>query len=139
MILFRLSLLVFLGLLLSSLSPSRAQASQPELTVTFTGIEEVKGQLLIRITHENGDIKNESTIPVNEKKPSFSIKLPSANYGVSAFHDVNSNNKLDREFTGMPSEKYGFSNNARGTFSPPDLEETLINLDRDQSISIKLK
>jgi len=35
-------------------------------------------------------------------------------YAVSAFHDENSNGKLDRNFMGIPREGVGASNNAKG-------------------------
>jgi uncharacterized protein (DUF2141 family) len=40
--------------------------------------------------------------------------------GISAFHDVNENGKLDTNFVGYPIEDYCASNNARNTFSAPD-------------------
>jgi uncharacterized protein (DUF2141 family) len=45
--------------------------------------------------------------------------LLAGNYALSAFHDQNSNGKLDINAVGMPIEPYGFSNRAQGTFGPP--------------------
>ena len=45
--------------------------------------------------------------------------LPPGVYGVMAFHDLNANGRLDTLPIGLPTEPYGFSNNARGTFGPP--------------------
>jgi len=47
-------------------------------------------------------------------------QVPAGTYGISAFHDANSNGKLDTNFVGYPVEEYCASNNARNTFSAPD-------------------
>ena len=44
-------------------------------------------------------------------------------YAVSAYHDENSNGKMDTNFVGMPREGVGASNNARGHFGPPKFED----------------
>lgn len=55
--------------------------------------------------------------------------LPAGQYAVSAFQDLNGNDKLDRNFVGKPVEPYGFSRDARGTFGPPSFEEAMIQID----------
>ena len=37
--------------------------------------------------------------------------LPAGVYAVSVFHDENMNQKLDKNFVGVPKEEYGASNN----------------------------
>jgi uncharacterized protein (DUF2141 family) len=54
--------------------------------------------------------------------------LPPGKYAVSAYADANGNGRLDRNFLGMPSEQYGFSNNARGRFGPPAFAEAAVEL-----------
>lgn len=50
-------------------------------------------------------------------------KIHPGTYGLSAFHDQNSNGKLDTNFLGMPVEDYCASNNARGVLGPPSFED----------------
>jgi uncharacterized protein (DUF2141 family) len=50
-------------------------------------------------------------------------RVPLGTLGISAFHDENSNGKLDTNFVGMPVEDYGASRDARGTFGPPSFED----------------
>lgn len=40
-------------------------------------------------------------------------------YAITAIHDLNNNGELDKNFLGVPTEPYGFSNDARGTMGPP--------------------
>lgn len=46
--------------------------------------------------------------------------LPPGKYAVAAYADNNRNGKQDKNFLGVPKEIYGFSNDARGKFGPPD-------------------
>ncbi len=54
--------------------------------------------------------------------------LPPGRYAVSAYQDRNSNGRLDRGFTGFPSEPYGFSRDARGVFGPPEFGDAAFEL-----------
>lgn len=65
--------------------------------------------------------------------------LPEGVYAVSVFHDENMNQKLDKNFMGIPKEGYGASNNPKKKMGPPDFEETKFQLSgQAQSLEIKL-
>lgn len=49
--------------------------------------------------------------------------VPAGWYAVSILHDENNNMKMESDFFGRPNEGYGFSQNARGRFGPPDFED----------------
>ena len=49
--------------------------------------------------------------------------LPSGTYAISCFHDLNGNGRLDTNLLGIPTEPYGFSNNARPRFRAPSWAE----------------
>ena len=55
--------------------------------------------------------------------------VPPGTYGIAVFHDVNENQELDANMLGIPTEAYGFSNNARGTFGPPGFEAISFSVD----------
>jgi uncharacterized protein (DUF2141 family) len=79
-------------------------------------------------------------IPVSGRKLSYSFnELAEGKYAVAVFHDENKNGKLDKNYLGIPVEAYGFSNNARRTFSAPSFEEAEINVKSDVIISVSLK
>ena len=54
--------------------------------------------------------------------------VPPGSWAVLAYHDANANSKLDRSPIGMPTEKYGFSRNARNMFGPPAFEKAAIEV-----------
>ncbi len=49
--------------------------------------------------------------------------LPAGEYAVAAFHDENSNGKLEKDLMGRPQEAYGCSNGAKGIFGPPSFKD----------------
>jgi uncharacterized protein (DUF2141 family) len=51
--------------------------------------------------------------------------VPIGTWGISAYHDENANGKLDTNALGMPTEDYGASRDARGTFGPPSFEDAM--------------
>lgn len=66
--------------------------------------------------------------------------VPAGQYAISAFHDLNGNGKLDRNFVGKPVEPYGFSRNARGIFGPPSFEDAMIQVDETvKTVSLVVK
>lgn len=54
--------------------------------------------------------------------------LPPGKYAVAAYVDTNNNGKLDKNFLGVPKEIYGFSNDARGMFGPPDFSAAVFKV-----------
>lgn len=65
--------------------------------------------------------------------------VPPGRYAVKSFADENGNAKLDTNLFGLPTERYGFSNNARGRMGPPGFEAAAVEVDADRSISLDLK
>ena len=49
--------------------------------------------------------------------------LAEGHYAIKLFHDQNDDGELDTDLFGIPSEPYGFSNNASDPFSAPEWTE----------------
>ena len=64
--------------------------------------------------------------------------LDPGEYGVRVMHDENDNNELDANFVGMPTEPWGFSNDAVGSFGPPKWQDVKFTVSGDTSITINL-
>ncbi len=76
------------------------------------------------------EVTNKScTIIIQNLKP--------GKYAFKYFHDENRNSNLDVNWLGIPTEGYGFSNNASGTFGPPAFEKTVFEF--KQSIVLRCK
>lgn len=50
-------------------------------------------------------------------------------YAIVVIHDENNNSKLDANVLGIPTEAYGFSNDARGLLAAPDFKDAAITLE----------
>jgi uncharacterized protein (DUF2141 family) len=63
--------------------------------------------------------------------------MPFGEYAVSIIHDENENNKLETNFLGIPNEGIGMSNDAKGTFGPPNFEQAKFKFSKNnQAIQI---
>jgi len=49
--------------------------------------------------------------------------IPTGTYAISCFHDMNGNDQMDFEPSGMPKEAYAISNNAVNMYGPPEWSE----------------
>ena len=65
--------------------------------------------------------------------------LPHGEYAVTLFVDFNGNNKLDKNFLGIPKEQYGFSNNVMGKMSPPTFDQAKFVITGATTQNIKLR
>src|SRR5262249_60890200 len=63
--------------------------------------------------------------------------LPAGKYAVGSLDDENGNGKLDRNSLGVPTEGYGFSNDAQGSGGPPKFAQAAFDFDgkNDKAIS----
>ena len=122
--------------------------STAELQVEFSNFRAAKGNLYIAI-YDRSDAflqtdraYSKKIVPVNQQG---SIKislgsLPAGKYALSCFHDLNGNGKLDTNWAGIPTEPYGFSNNARPQFRAPKWAETAFDLSgAGGSIGVRLE
>ena len=120
--------------------------SKNNLTVDIKSIPNTNGTIFIGLFRQKDEFPVfgkqyiGKIIPVTGKKMSYSFpELAQGKYAVAVYHDENKNGKLDKNYLGIPTEAYGFSNNARRTFSAPSFEEAAIDLKSDLTISITLK
>lgn len=106
-----------------------------DLTVAVSGLESNKGQLRIALFNSEdtySDKKepfNRGLVILNDKKAIWVFEnIPFGEYAIICYHDENENNQMDKNIVGIPKEKYGFSNNAKGSFGMPDYENEKIFL-----------
>lgn len=126
-------------ILLLFLLPALIKAQELTLTIKVEGLNEIEGKLMFRVKNAEGAEVLKSTQKVDAKTETITLKLKAGSYALAIFHDANDNDKIDRAFTGIPTEKYAFSNNARGTFGPPDLEDQLFTLQSNKTIKVLLE
>ena len=64
--------------------------------------------------------------------------LAAGRYAVAVYQDLNRNGKFDKNFLGLPTEPYGFSKNARGSFGPPTFEAAAVDIPATSRVVVNL-
>ncbi len=105
------------------------------ITVRLTGFENDEKEVKLCVCRSEeeytGTVKAYRTASasiLHKKAVCIFDEMPYGNYSIKAFHDQNGNNRLDTNFMGKPTERYGFSNHADGRFGPPPFSQTVITL-----------
>jgi uncharacterized protein (DUF2141 family) len=100
------------------------------LKVIVSGLRSDKGDIKIGLFNsaESYQGKTEkyrgSILPIAGKRAEWLIEnIPFGEYAIKLFHDEDKDDKIDRNFMGMPTESIGFSNNAKIGFGPPGFKK----------------
>ena len=140
------SLILVIGFWQSAESQAAGAAT---LTVHVAGARNAKGQIRAALFQSAQGFPNDASQAIQTQAADIDPQALSAQivfkglhegvYAVSVFHDENMNQKLDKNFMGIPKEGYGASNNPKKKMGPPSFEETKFQLNgTDQSLEIKL-
>lgn len=130
---------IFISLLsLSSFLPLQETGS---IHLTFTNIQEAKGQIMVALNDTKGEMIEGYLVPVTKTGSlNYTIEnVAPGKYTMAFFHDINKDEELNTNMVGIPKEPYAFSNNARGTFGPPSLEDQTFTVKGDVKMTIELK
>ncbi len=114
------------------------------LTVTIKNLQSTEGLVSVTVFDskesflENG-IQKTAKIDGSGTVTLVFENLADGDYAASSIHDINANGELDTGTFGIPSEPYGFSNDARGTFGPASFDDSKFTISGDKQISITVK
>lgn len=117
------------------------------LTVVVEGVRNSTGEIgMLMFNSRQGwpdelkDALRGTRVPAVAGKTTVKVdSLAPGDYGVLVIHDENLNQKLDRDWKGLPSEQWGMSNNPRVYLSAPTFERARFHLTGDMEIHITLK
>ena len=114
------------------------------LTIEVRDIEKAEWHLYVALYNsEEAFMKKPLTaFRIDVKDTSLSIPcqgLPAGTYAISLFQDENGNGKLDSGAFGIPTEKFGFSNDAEGMMGPPSYAKCSFIFSGDMTLVIHLK
>lgn len=123
-----------------------APAPAPALIITVSGVPSSEGDVLVGLwVAPDGFLEDDTRIagqvrPARAGEQSFVFDgLAPGTYAVSVLHDADRNGRMSKSFLGWPTEAYGFSRDARNTFSAPHFEDCAFELRSDRQIRIALK
>jgi uncharacterized protein (DUF2141 family) len=145
-----LSVGLFLTVASALPGPLEAQTSgTATLTVRVTGARNAKGKIRVALFRDGEGFPNDASQAVHKQAADVDpqtlsaqvvfANLPAGVYAVSVFHDENVNERLDKNFMGVPKEGYGASNNPKKKMGPPNFDEAKFQLSgTEQSVEIQL-
>jgi uncharacterized protein (DUF2141 family) len=129
-----------------------------ELTITVEGLRSSKGTVLIGLydtpqsfEHAIKQADKEGFLNDSDRVAGVALRANTAmtsgvvfrniepgRYAIILFHDENGNGRLDENFWGVPTEPYGFSNDAQSSL-PPSFDAAAVLLSgTNQSVAIHL-
>ncbi len=139
--------LVFLCLLgiLASFAKQSTPDSKFDLQVSVSAVASAKGWIEFALYKNPDTFAKVGTTyrlartDAQKGMVSYTFKdLESGKYAVVVYHDVNQNKICDKNFFGVPTEGYAFSNNVRPNLSVPSFEDCCFKFQQDRNISIKM-
>lgn len=112
-----------------------------QVIVNVSNINNIEGHIHIGL-YNDADvflIEGEEFIIIRTKVTSNEINIPidsleAGSYAVSLFHDVNSNNQIEKNFFGIPKEPYGFSKNFKPLFRAPKFSECSFDYNGEEQV-----
>jgi uncharacterized protein (DUF2141 family) len=128
-------------------APSVANEND-QLVLEITNAENDSGSIMVAVFADEASFQGASeavirqTLDISDQKAVLSIplsQLPSR-FAVSAFHDKDNDRSLGTNAIGIPTERYGFSRDARGRLGPPDFLDAAIDRpESQQTVTISLR
>ncbi len=116
-----------------------------ELNIIISNIPNAQGQLMIEVVAGNQGFKDEIPaaasflLPANQGSIRVTTDaLAPGEYGIRILHDEDGDGEMDSNMMGIPTEPWGFSNNATGRFGPPKWDQVKFTLDGAHEQNIKL-
>jgi uncharacterized protein (DUF2141 family) len=100
------------------------------LKIVVSGLKNDQGDVKIGLFNSAGSFQGKSDkfrgsiLSITDKRAEWLIEnIPFGEYAVKLFHDEDKDDRIDRNFMGMPSESIGFSNNAKIGWGPPGFKK----------------
>ena len=121
-----------------------AGALAAELTIDVHGVRSDAGRVYLAVhgpatrdTFPSGEALVEGLrAPAEAGTMRFVVAdIAPGRYALSAFHDENDNGTLDTNLLGIPSEGYGFGNDAGAAFGPPSFEAAAVDVDAASGVT----
>lgn len=120
------------------------QSQSDNLAITIENIRSIDGQLKVCVFDNETEFMRqpvlcEDVTDLSKPEHELLLSIPlDRRYAVIVYHDLNANGKLDRNFLGIPSEPYGFSNNPSTRFGPPGFDKASFDASKVNKIVIRI-
>ena len=116
--------------------------SYSKLIVNINGMKNANGKLNFALYNSAASFNDPSQtykeyfLPVQQGNMTITIdSLPEGDYSFGLFHDENENYQIDKNWLGIPSEGFAFSNNAMGSFGPPSYNQAKFSVPKKSEVT----
>ncbi|MBO0934620.1 DUF2141 domain-containing protein [Fibrella aquatilis] len=137
---------IFLAALLALPRPAPNPPNKATLTVEIRNIRDNEGRIQLGLFKPSAGFPDKAKpfdtrmIAATKGSVQLVFAVEPGEYALAAYHDINSNGKLDTRLLGIPKEPYGFSNNVRPRMSAPSFADCKVVIGHDNKvIHIQLK
>jgi uncharacterized protein (DUF2141 family) len=133
--------------LIISFLVSESLLSQGTVIADITNLKNDKGVCRACLFNSPSSFKGEAGKPFqcvtasvkNQTSQAVFSNVPAGIYAMFVFHDENSNNKMDKNFMGIPKEGYGASKNKLPFASAPGYNENMFTADGKTIVKLQVK
>jgi uncharacterized protein (DUF2141 family) len=96
------------------------------LSVSVKGVLNTNGHIIVSVCDKQRFLKH-CALSVSSVTARLD-DVPTGRYAISVLHDENDNQKMDRNFIGIPKEGYGFSRDAKVVAGPPSFDDAAFDV-----------
>ncbi|MDB5247596.1 MAG: hypothetical protein JWQ40_1990 [Segetibacter sp.] len=126
---------------------SKFTIAQSSIVAEIRNLENDKGVCRACLFNNPASFKGETgnpfqcvAVPVkNLIAQAVFTNIPAGTYALFVFHDENSNNKIDKNFIGIPKEGYGASKNKLPFAGAPTYDENKFVVDNKATVKLLVK
>ncbi|GAA4320728.1 DUF2141 domain-containing protein [Flaviaesturariibacter amylovorans] len=134
-------------LVLIAAAAARGAAAQSTIVARMSNVRNDKGVCRVCLFDKAAAFKGESGSPVQCQQVPVSggaaeatfTGLPPGSYAVFVFHDANNNNKMDKNFLGIPKEGYGASRNNLPFAAAPTFDGNKITITDKTITTVRMR
>lgn len=116
-----------------------------DLTVTIKNIDKFKGVIMIGLYNseekflKKGETYRGVKVEITATTVTYIFKdLPFGTYALSLYHDKNSDGECNRNWVGLPTEGYCFSNNVKPLVGAPKFEDAKFNFTSPMTLFLNM-
>lgn len=137
------TILTITGILIALATFAGGNGDNNKLTVNIKNFKNTDGKVKVTLFDSEANFLSKGTgqeVSIEDKSMIQVVfeNVAPGTYAVSIIHDENGNGDLDTGAFGIPTEDYGFSNNAKGMFGPPSFEDTKFEVTGDKEVVINI-
>lgn len=127
-------------------APAQAQAARARLTIHVQGVLAKGGLVRLGLYdkaayEKDGEPVASADVPARAGETVIVLaNIAPGDYAIETYQDVNSNDKMDQTWIGLPLEPYGFSRDAKPFLSKPGFADVRITLtagENSQTINLQ--